>query len=362
MRLSRLILVVTFCASLATSALQGRAADRDKKSPYNIETMKKGTSSRSALKEAKRVLPLNQLMPAQRKRAEAILKSVSHFRQLPQLRFQVEPRVYQYFTLHPDAAVSIWRVMDISKFEMTETSPRVFEADAGDGSKGVSDILYQTPHECVLICDGIYKNPLLVKPITAKGLVHLTTAYTLGPDREPVVVHRASVFIAFPTTTLRTAARVISPITNTIMDRNFHEISVFLQMMSMAMERQPAWVDKIVSGMEGVDPERKPELMGLTRRIRAKATQRNLSVSMVDPISVEELTQPLTVLPLRGEAVAQQQSVNPQPDAPDDTGRVSLSSKKIPVRTASHRGSKLPVIIPRAVAESVPNDETESDK
>lgn len=364
MRLPRLIFAITFCASFVTATLHGQAGERDndkKKSPYNIETMKKGTSSRSALKEAKKVLPLNRLAPAQRQRAEKILKSVSHFRQLPQLRFAVQPRVYQYFTLHPDAAVSIWRVMDISQFEMTETSPRVFEADAGDGSKGISDILYQSPHECVLICDGIYKNPLLVKPITAKGLVHLTTAYTMGPNQQPSVVHRANVFITFPTTTLRTAARVISPLTNTIMDRNFHEISIFLQMMSMAMERQPSWVEKIVGGMDGVAPARQPELMTLTRQVRSNAARRNLSNSMVNPVTVQELTDPLKTLPLRGQdylpvrTVAETdstQSVHPSNTAA--AGRVTISSKKKnPFRTVSAQRSSLPIIIPRAVAESL---------
>ena len=373
MRSSGLIIILlVICQNLVAVTLSGRAAERDdgrKKSPYNIETTKKGTSSRTALKEAIQVLPLNRLAPGQRHRADDILKSVSLFRQLPQLRFEVEPRLYQYFTAHPDAAVSIWRVMDISQFQMTETSPRIFEADAGDGSMGVSNILYQSPNECVLICDGIYKNPLLLKPINAKGLVHLTTAYTVGQNRRPVVVHRVNVFISFPSTTIKTAARVVSPLTNTIMDRNFYEVSVFLQMMSLAMERQPAWVEKIVSGMDGVGPSRKSELLQLTRRIRSGATRRNVSTSIIDPVSVEQLTEPLSVLPLRAPVVVDQAAASAAGseakihNSSDSTGRARVSnatssassaSSGVPVRTALHRReSALPIIIPRAVAESL---------
>ena len=386
MRLSGLIVVLlAMCQNLVAVAPTVWAAERDssgkRKSPYKIGTMKKGTSSRTALKEAKQVLPLNRLAPGQRQRAEDILKSVSHFRQLPQLRFEVEPQLYRYFTVHPDAAVSIWRVMDISQFQMTETSPRIFEADAGDGSKGVSDILFQSANECVLICDGIYKNPLLLRPIKARGLVHLTTAYTAGPSRRPIVVHRANVFIAFPSSTIKTAARVISPLTNTIMDRNFYEVSVFLQMMSLAMERQPAWVEKIVSEMDGVATSRKPELLQLTRRIRSGAARRNVSTSMVDPVSVEQLTEPLSVLPLRAPAIVNEvansaavakSDIANEPTSSDTTGRVRVSSavsgatsgsKGVPVRTASQRReSALPIIIPRAVAKSLKDDDKPSSE
>jgi hypothetical protein len=380
MRSLHLIVILLFIFhNLIVVVLPGQAADRDGgkvKSPYNIETIKKGTSSRSSLREAKQILPLNRLAPGQRRRADDILKSVSLFRQLPQLRFEVEPQLYQYFMVHPDAAVSIWRVMDISQFEMTETSPRIFEADAGDGSKGVTDILFQSPHECVLICNGIYTNPLLLRPIKANGLVHLTTAYTVGRNRRPVVVHRANVFISFPSTTIKTAARVISPLTNTIMDRNFYEVSVFLQMMSMAMERQPGWVEHIVSEMDGVDVSRKPELLNLTRRIRSGAVRRNVSTSMINPVSVEQLTEPLRVTPLsRSVAVNSTEdsaagSEEKRHAAPDLTGRVRVSniasgtssaSSRIPVRTVLHRReSALPVIIPRAVADSLKHEDESS--
>jgi hypothetical protein len=80
-----------------------------------------GTSSTAARKAAIAALPLEHLTPENRQRVNTLLKSVSFYRRLPKVTFNVEPDVYNYFLAHPDVAVSIWRAMKISKLKMWQT-------------------------------------------------------------------------------------------------------------------------------------------------------------------------------------------------------------------------------------------------
>ena len=243
---------------------------------YDVRVVSKGTSSPFKLKGAKKEIPLARLDARQRQKADAVLSRVSHFRRLPTVEFPVEPDVYRYFLKHPDVAVGLWRVMGISQFQMYQTGPRQFEADAGDGSFGVTEVLYESPEECVVVCDGVYKTGLL-RPIEAHGLLYLKTQFEKR-DGGPVARHEAIMFMSFPSRAIKTAAKVISPLTNRIIDRNFEEISVFLQMMSMSMERHPGWTQRAAARLRGVHEARRTELVQLANHIYAKNQQPRIAI------------------------------------------------------------------------------------
>ena len=296
MRQFRTRLFCTVLTLLCTSVVsaENRKAAKDKQSPIKVETLKNGTSSRREAKAALKILPLNRLTPAQQTEVNSILKKVSHFRKLPELRFEVDPGVYQYFGKNPDAAVSIWRVMEISKFKMHRVSAGEFDADAGDGSTGHASVLMQTPTETLAVCDGVYKNSLLRKPIKARGVMHLQTKYQMNNQRQTFVTHNLNVWVSFPSTTIRTAARVLSPLTNMIMDRNFEEVSVFLQMMTLAMERQPTWVERMARRMTDVNQQQRMQLLDLTYEVNNRGMQRyGISRNSNSQLTVDELMAPL---------------------------------------------------------------------
>ena len=77
--------------------------------------------------------------------------------------------------------------------------------------------------------------------------------------------------MTFPSQTFDTVARIMSPLSNAIIDQNFREVSLFLHMMSTAMERQPGWVENVSSRLEGVWPERRTQLMEVTVDVFADA-------------------------------------------------------------------------------------------
>jgi hypothetical protein len=82
------------------------------------------------------------------------------------------------------------------------------------------------------------------------------------------------VFISFPAQTLDVAAKVFSPLTVTLTDRTFTEVSMFVRMMSLAMSRRPDWVEQIAEKMTGVPELRKQQMLDLTSAVHVRAVQR----------------------------------------------------------------------------------------
>jgi hypothetical protein len=206
-----------------------------------------------------------------RERVAKIANDNSMFRELPTYRFQVDPRCYYFFMKHPDVAVSIWRVMQISEFQMHQTAANKYETDDGDGTSGIIDVAYRGENEVVVLCNGVYRSPLLPKSVKANGALHVKVSFERDPNGKIYATHQARLFVTFPSQTFDTVARIISPLSNAIIDQNFREVSLFLHMMSMAMERQPGWVENVSSRLEGVLPERRTQLMEVTVEVFADA-------------------------------------------------------------------------------------------
>ena len=246
------------------------------RAPQYPKVVEEGTSATAVKKAALAALPVADLTPDQQARVKKILAHVSFFRRLPTLNFAVDPRVYAYFTQHPDAAVSIWRAMEISKVKMWQTGRTEYEADVGDGSTGIIEILQQTPTHALIVCDGLYKSPLLKKPIETRSLVFLQSSFSKSPTGQIYMTHRADVFVSFPSSTIDMAAKIFSPLAVSMTDATFSEVSLFLKMMSVAMVRRPEWVESLVGKMDGVQELRKKQLVDLTNQVHTLYTRRAL--------------------------------------------------------------------------------------
>lgn len=284
----------------ATTDRDGDDADDDKKSRAaaelgkRVRVLRKGSSSRASRKAAFSKLPIDKLKREDQERAVAVLRSASMFRELPLLECDVEEDVYRYFSNHPDMAVSIWRAMKISVFKMSQTGRAAYDVDSGDGTTGKVDVLHQTDDETLVICEGLFKNPLILKPINATGLFHLETKMERREDGTSVATHRGRMFVAFPSQAVGTVAKVISPVSNVIIDRNFREVSLFLHMMTTAMQRQPGWIEHISERLEGVSAEKRIALLKLTAAMYVEARKRKLIADgkPADGLNVDDLLPP----------------------------------------------------------------------
>ena len=262
--------------------------------PRKLQTIQLGTSSKTIRETAVARLPFDKLTDQQRDRVEQLLESESLYRRLPSLLLPVDHRAYLFFVEHPDLAVSIWRVMKVSKCQMRQISPNSYEMDVGDGSTGVMEILYRSANQTLLMCDGVFTGSLVVKPFAAKAIIHLQSHLAQSADGEPYVAHTADLFVSFPSHTVEMAAKFISPISNLIIDRNFSQISMFLQMMSRAMQKQPGWVEQVADRLDGVLPLRKQELLKVSARVYIAQRKRELTACKDSgSITLDDIMTPL---------------------------------------------------------------------
>jgi hypothetical protein len=242
-----------------------------------VQIVERSTSSRSARENAIRSLPVKKLSAADRLRVDEVVRNVSLYRQLPVVTFQAEADVCRFFVENPDVAVSVWRAMEISEFQLKRVAEGRYEGADREGSTGTIDVLYQTAEETLALCDGVYRGPLIPNGIHAQALFHLTNKSAPGPDGRNTVTSRLQMLVAFPSTTVETVAKLVSPVSNLIVDRNFREIGCFVHLMSTGMERQPGWVEHISRKLDGLTDARRDELLKLTARIYVEARQRELA-------------------------------------------------------------------------------------
>ncbi len=276
------------------SKSRNRMARKGSRGQRKLQIVHRGTSSKAVREAAVAQLPLDKLTPEGRDRVEQLLQSQSLFRRLPTISLPVDHKAYLFFARHPEVAVSIWRVMKISKCQMSQNGADAYQMDVGDGSAGVVDALYRSANQNLIICDGIFAGPLIVKPFTAKAVIHLQSRFSQSEDGHPYVTHTADLFVCFPSQTLETVAKLISPISNLIADRNFNEISLFLQMISQAMQKQPGWVEQVADRMEGIFPIRAHELLKVTARVYIASRKRELTRrNGSKPLTLDEIMAPL---------------------------------------------------------------------
>ena len=246
-----------------------------------IRILADGESSAGAEDQARSTMPLEAMTQENRQRAQQIIKERSQFRRLPSLQYTIDAPMFRYLLKHPDVAVSTWRVMGISRFEMWQTGDMEYEAQAIDGSEGIADILYQDDNQMVFVCQGRYHNPLLPRPMEAAALIWFRTVYVPNAEGTHVVTQKADVFVRFPSSSVSAIAKVLTPVLHSLMDRNLFEISLYGSMMCRAVRDEPEWVVQVAQQMEGVLPQRKGELIEVARKPRNVNRNRKSGVSTI---------------------------------------------------------------------------------
>lgn len=260
--------------SAATKAISSDAELDVAFQTLGVVTAKSGSSTSLVRKQAIQDLPLAELNDDGKAKVNGVLNNLAMFRRLPTLTFEADPDVYNYFLRHPDVAVATWRAMEISKFQLNEVAPDHFDADAGDGSVGHIQILRQTPTETLIHCDGAFKSPLLPRPIVARAVMRLQTTFAKDADGRLIGTHTGDVFVEFPSQAVETIAKVISPVSHSIADRNFKQITLFAHLMTQAMAKHPGWIELIGNKLDGVTPQKRLQFLEIAARSHVLARKR----------------------------------------------------------------------------------------
>lgn len=245
----------------------GRSVESIRVGDLSVKILEPGNSSRKQREEALTQLPMRFLPPAAQGDVREVTNAISLYRRLPTVDLQADRRIYEFFTQHPDVAVSIWRAMNISQVQLWQTGPNEYETDTRDGTWGAVTVLHRSPHSSLVHCRGQFQSPALPRPVRAVALMHLQPRF----HENGRVTHQVDLFVSFPSTTVDTIAKIVSPVSNRIADRNFEEISMFVEMMNLAMSHRPDWVEQISLRLDGVLPGRPEELMAVTKQVHLDA-------------------------------------------------------------------------------------------
>lgn len=263
--------------------------------PYHgLTIVRAGTSSGATKRQAISEIPLDSLTEDARQKTQAVLKGMSLYRRLPTISFEVDRNMYAHFLKNPDVVVSSWRAMGISKLTLETIRPQYYSADAGDGSKGTVEVFYSSPEDTLIYCEGAFKSPVLPKPIIAKSVMRLRSKFHKEADGRIIATHHGDVFVEFPSQTVETIAKVISPISYSIADRNFKQLTFYAHMMTTAMERQPGWVEAVAGRMDDISQEKREEFLKLAATSYIAAKRRDAARNG-HPLSLDEVIRPLKI-------------------------------------------------------------------
>lgn len=301
--------------------------DADDRVQYpGLTIVKQGLSTKAIRKQATAEIPLARMSPDAQRKSQSLLKNVGMFRRLPTISFECDPEIYEYFIRNPDVAVATWRAMDISQFQLQETGANHYRADAGDGSVGDVELFFRTPNETVIHCDGAFKSPLLPKPIVARSLMRVQTSFAQEADGRIIGTHSGDVFVEFPSHAVEAVAKVISPVSHSIADRNFKQMTLFVHLMSQAIARHPGWVEQIGNKMDTISPQKKVEFFEVTARSAATSRRRMAVANGFQVFTPEEVLTPFRQLNSQGTGLG--------------SGQLPASSNPVrPIQTTSQTGA-----------------------
>ena len=273
------------CLVLSGFARAEEKTPTDPQSPrrvkLHVEEIEAATSSKHARQTIAASIPLDRLEDHHRVQVEALLANRSLFRCLPALRIELEPSSYEFYRRQPEIAVAIWQVLGISEVKLKPIVRDHYTVDSTDGSRGTIEILLRTDDLLIVRGTGNWHSGLLPVPIRSEGLFVLRHRFEQDRDGRRFVTHQAALFLAFPQQSVRNVAKLISPVTNLIADRNFRDISLFLRMMQVASVQRPGWVERIAGRLKGLTQSQRDEFLKTAaravvtaRRIRETDSQR----------------------------------------------------------------------------------------
>jgi hypothetical protein len=144
----------------------------------------------------------------------------------------------------------------------------------------------------VFVCQGTYHNVLLPKPLEASALIWFRATYTPAADGTHMVSQKADVFVKFPSAAFSAVAKMLTPVTNGMMDRNLFEVSLYSSMMSRAVRDEPEWVIQVADQMEGVLPQRRGELIEVAQRPRKVNKGQNAPAEKVTSVDRSVIMSP----------------------------------------------------------------------
>lgn len=242
------------------------------------------TTSDAARRDAISSIPFEQLDREGRAKASAVLQDVAAFRRLPIEVVDCDPYLFLFLVRHPDVAVNIWQVLELSQLQLRQTAANRFELIEPTGTRLQAEFLYQSPEIHVLYGEGVYVGPLLGRPVNGRCLLVLRTGYVQETNGRHYVTARLDTFLQVQERAPDLATKLLHPLAGKAADHNFNQIVAFAGSLSRTAELNCRGVQRLASRLSGVQPEVRVRLSELAADIAKNSQGQATATSGETPV------------------------------------------------------------------------------
>jgi hypothetical protein len=238
------------------------------------------TSSRQARADALRTLPLEEIEPELRAKVHDVVHDPSIYRCLSVQVTDCDPQLYLFLLRNPDLVVNMWRVMGVSKVDLQRVDDVTFQANDHSGTTGKLHYCHSSDNLHVVYGEGQYDGPVFDKPVRARCVMVLKSAYAKDANQRYLVTSRMDTFITIDQVGLELLAKTFQPLVTRSADYNFRETAAFVGDVSRTAESNYKRLMRLNDRLTKVDEALRVEFARLSQEVARRSAARD--ESMVD--------------------------------------------------------------------------------
>ncbi len=222
-----------------------------------------GESSKSLRQQAIAGLPTARLTRQAQDRIFSIVNSPTIYRRLPSQAIDCDREMFLFLARNPEVMVGMWDLMGITKVKTKRIGPYQLDADDGNGTKCLIDLVYGDPNVHVYITEGSYDGMLTARPLKGKGVIILKSTYAEAADSRTTVTGTIDLFMQVESLGVDLIARTLSGMIGKSADYNFIESARFVGQISQASERNPPAMIDVANRMPQISDQTRKQFIGI---------------------------------------------------------------------------------------------------
>ncbi len=284
-----------FCLVLAAiplaGALGGRVFAQGQTSLLRRPDPRAATTSDTARRDAIASIPFEQLSPDGRAKVTAVVQDAAAFRRLPTQVIDCDPHLFLFLVRHPDVAVNIWQVLEISQLQLSQTGSNRFELVEPTGTRLQAEFLYQSPEVHIIYGEGMYVGPIMGRPVHGRCILVLRSGYVHETNGRHYVTARLDTFLQVHERAPDLLTKLLHPVAGKTADHNFTQIVAFAGSLSRTAEVNHRGVQRLAGQLSGVQPDVRTRLAELAAHIAENAERQAAAASETPVLASHETPQ-----------------------------------------------------------------------
>jgi hypothetical protein len=237
------------------------------------------TSSRAARDEAVRLMPWQQMSPANRRIAQSVINGASIYRRLPTRIIDCDPDIFTFLLQHPEVVIDVWRVMGISQVALNKMADGAYRGADGAGTNGTVRYLFSNwgaaaQNVAVIYADGAYSGPPFVMPLKAQSIMFVRSSAVRETNGRHYITVWIDSFIRVEQLGVEIIAKTVQPWISKTADQNLIETLTFVSNFSRTAEKNPQGMQRLATRLHTLDEPTRNELVALCFRTAERHARR----------------------------------------------------------------------------------------